>query len=76
MREDQSGDGIESVISKVENFLVQGKLAEAAEELEGGVQGSEAAQVVVEWVRQARNRAVVEQALSLLQSYASSITFS
>lgn len=75
MKEDQSGDGIESVISKVENFLVEGKLAEAADALEGGVRGSQAEEIVIEWVRQARNRAIAEQALSLLQSYATSITF-
>ncbi|XP_020244757.1 MICOS complex subunit MIC60 isoform X1 [Asparagus officinalis] len=73
MREDQSGHGIESVISKVENYLVHGKFAEAAETLEGGVRGSEAEEVIAEWVRQARKRAVVEQALTLLQSYASAI---
>ncbi|XP_010905923.1 MICOS complex subunit MIC60, mitochondrial isoform X2 [Elaeis guineensis] len=75
MKEDQSGAGIESVISKVENFLVEGKLAEAADALEGGVHGSQAEEIVIEWVTQARNRAIAEQALSLLQSYATSITF-
>ncbi|CAL9045235.1 unnamed protein product [Musa banksii] len=72
---EQSGDGIEPVISKVENLLVDGNFVEAAEVLEGGVRGSEAEEVVIEWVRQARNRAVAEQALTLLQSYAMSITF-
>ncbi|URE03649.1 Mitochondrial inner membrane protein [Musa troglodytarum] len=72
---EQSGDGIEPVISKVENLLVDGNFVEAADVLEGGVRGSEAEEVVTEWVRQARNRAVAEQALSLLQSYAMSITF-
>ncbi|KAJ0975105.1 hypothetical protein J5N97_017070 [Dioscorea zingiberensis] len=75
MKEDQSGDSIESLICSVEKFLLEGKLAEAADALEVGVRGSEAAGAVVEWVRQARNRAIAEQALSLLQSYASSITF-
>ncbi|XXG44779.1 hypothetical protein AAC387_Pa02g0041 [Persea americana] len=75
MRENnQSGDGIESVISKVESFLAEGKLAEAADALEGGVSGSQAEEIVVDWVRQARNRAIMEQALSLLQSYATSIS--
>nr|XP_009401080.1 PREDICTED: MICOS complex subunit MIC60 isoform X1 [Musa acuminata subsp. malaccensis] len=72
---EQSGDGIEPVISKVENLLVDGNFVEAADVLEGGVRGSEAEEVVIEWVRQARNRAVAEQALTLLQSYAMSITF-
>ncbi|XP_008812717.2 MICOS complex subunit MIC60-like isoform X1 [Phoenix dactylifera] len=75
MKEDQSGDGIESVISKVENFLLEGKFVEAADSLEAGVRGSQAEEIVLEWARQARNRAIAEQALSLLQSYATSITF-
>ncbi|XP_073004670.1 MICOS complex subunit MIC60, mitochondrial isoform X2 [Typha latifolia] len=75
MKEDQSGDSIESVITRVENLLVDGKLAEAADALEGGVHGSEAEKVVVDWVRQARTRAIADQTLSLLQSYATSITF-
>ncbi|RRT53754.1 hypothetical protein B296_00049637 [Ensete ventricosum] len=72
---EQSGDGIEPVISKVENLLVDGNFVEAADVLEGGVRGSEAEEVVIEWVRQARNRALAEQALTLLQSYAMSINF-
>ncbi|WOK92152.1 MICOS complex subunit MIC60 isoform X1 [Canna indica] len=76
IKEEQSGDGIESIISKVENFLMDGNFAEAADVLEGGVRGSKAEEVVIEWVRQARNRAIAEQALTLLQSYAMSITFS
>lgn len=76
MREDQSGHGIESLISKVEGYLVDGQFVEAAEALEGGVRGSEAEGVIADWVRQARNRAVTEQALSLFQSYAASFTFS
>ncbi|XP_020082052.1 MICOS complex subunit MIC60 [Ananas comosus] len=76
MKEDQLGDGIESVIARVENFLSDGKLAEAAEALEEGVHGSEASEVIVEWVMRARSRAIAEQTLALLQSYATSITFS
>lgn len=75
VKEDQSGQGIESLISKVESLLVEGEIAEAADALEGGVRGSEAEELVAGWVKQARNRAVVEQAHSLLQSYATSITF-
>ena len=75
MREDdQSGDGIESIINRVDNLLVEGKLAEAADTLEGGVSGSQAEEIIGDWVRQARNRAVTEQALSMLQSYATSIS--
>ena len=71
---DQSGDGIESILNKVESYLAEGKLAEAAEVLEESVRGTQASEVVADWVRQARNRAIAEQALTLLQSYASSIS--
>ncbi|XP_062098580.1 MICOS complex subunit MIC60, mitochondrial [Humulus lupulus] len=70
----QSGDGIESLINKVESCLAEGKIAEAADVLEEGVQGSQASEIVGDWVRRARNRAITEQALTLLQSYATSIS--
>ncbi|KAG5041201.1 hypothetical protein JHK85_013677 [Glycine max] len=72
--EDQSGDGIESVINKVEVYLAEGKLAEAADCLEESVRGTQAAEIVAGWVRQARNRAISEQAVLLLQSYANSLS--
>ncbi|XP_014515908.1 uncharacterized protein LOC106773685 isoform X2 [Vigna radiata var. radiata] len=72
--DDQSGDGIESVINKVENYLAEGKLAEAADCLEESVRDTEAAEIVAGWARQARNRAISEQAVLLLQSYASSLS--
>lgn len=71
---DRSGDGIESVINRVESYLAEGKLAEAADVLEEGVKGSQAAEVSSDWVRRVRNRAITEQALTLLQSYATSIS--
>ncbi|ONI02132.1 hypothetical protein PRUPE_6G178900 [Prunus persica] len=71
---DQSGDGIESIINKVESCLAGGKIAEAAEALEEGVKGTQATEVVREWVKRARNRAITDQALTLLQSYATSIS--
>ncbi|KAL6583144.1 hypothetical protein OROMI_005222 [Orobanche minor] len=71
---DESGDGIESLINRVESLLAQGKLCEAADTLENGVKGSEAAAVVHDWVRRARERAITEQALTVLQSYATSIS--
>ncbi|KAG2242864.1 hypothetical protein Bca4012_022410 [Brassica carinata] len=55
---------------KVDNCLAEGKLAEAAAALEEGVKGSKAEEIVNEWVRCARNRAISEQAVTLLQSYA------
>ncbi|KAK1314014.1 hypothetical protein QJS10_CPA06g00601 [Acorus calamus] len=66
--DDQSEDGIESIINRVERFLGEGKLAEAADALEAGIHGSQAEEVASEWVRRARDRAVTDQALSLLQA--------
>ncbi|CAM8950228.1 unnamed protein product [Rhodiola kirilowii] len=67
--------GVDSVISRVEKYLAEGKLIEAADALEEGLQGTQAAEVVEDWVTRARNRAITEQALTLLQSYATSISF-
>lgn len=71
---DPSGDGIESLISRVENFLADGKLTEAADVLQEGVRGSQAEEIIGDWVRQARNRAITEQALTVIQSYATCIS--
>lgn len=73
---DQSGDGIESLINRVESFLADGKLLEAADTLEDGLKGSEASGVVADWVQKARNRAITEQSLSLLHSYATAASLS
>ncbi|XP_058731464.1 MICOS complex subunit MIC60, mitochondrial-like [Vicia villosa] len=73
---DQSGDGIESVINKVESYLAEGKLAEAADCLEESVRDTQAEEIVAGWVKQARNRAISEQAVLFLQSYANSISLS
>ncbi|KAK4759503.1 hypothetical protein SAY87_022634 [Trapa incisa] len=67
-----SGEGIESVISRVESYLAEGRLVDAADTLEEGLKDSEAAEVISSWVKHTRNRAIAEQALSLLQSYATS----
>ncbi|XP_010446526.1 PREDICTED: MICOS complex subunit MIC60 [Camelina sativa] len=67
---DQADGGIETVIKKVDNYLAEGKLAEAAATLEEGVKGSKAEEIVSDWVQRARNRAITEQAVTLLQSYA------
>ncbi|CAN4106472.1 unnamed protein product [Withania somnifera] len=69
----ESGDGIESLINRVESFLAQGKLSEAADALEKGLKDTQAAAIVDDWVKSARNRAITEQALTLLQSYATTI---
>ncbi|XP_009794799.1 MICOS complex subunit MIC60, mitochondrial [Nicotiana tabacum] len=71
---DQSGDGVESLINRVESLLAEGKLSEAADALEKGLKGTQAAGVVDDWVKRARNRAITEQALTLLQSYATTIS--
>lgn len=76
IKEDHSGDGIESLISRVEDLIVDGDLSAAVDALTGGLQGSEAEEIAIEWVKQARKRAIAEQTLTLLHSYASSITFS
>ncbi|GMI99412.1 hypothetical protein like AT4G39690 [Hibiscus trionum] len=71
---DQSGEGIESLISRVDKYLAEGKLAEAAAALEQGVKGSQAEEIVGDWVKRVRNRAITEQALTVLQSYATCIS--
>ncbi|WCJ31824.1 hypothetical protein M5689_013281 [Euphorbia peplus] len=69
-----SGHGIESIISRVEAFLAEGKLAEAANALQEGVKGSKAEEIAGDWVNRAKNRAITEQALSVLQAYAACIS--
>ncbi|KAL6959290.1 hypothetical protein U1Q18_039435 [Sarracenia purpurea var. burkii] len=71
---DQSGDGIESLINRVDSFLAEGKLSEAADTLENGVKDTQAAEVIGDWLRQVRHRAIADQALTLLQSYAISLS--
>lgn len=71
---DQSGDGIESLINRVESLLAEGKLPEAADTLENGVKGTQAAEVINDWLRQVRNRAITEQALTLIRAYTTSIS--
>ena len=75
VEEDPSGDGLESLISRVEDLIVGGDLTAAADALTGGLQGTAAEEAAAEWVKQARKRAIAEQTLTLLHSYASSITF-
>ncbi|KAM0836093.1 hypothetical protein ACQ4PT_062550 [Festuca glaucescens] len=76
IKEDQSGDSVESLISRVEDLIVAGDLSAAADALTGGLHGTEAEEIASEWVNQAKKRAIAEQTLALLHSYASSITFS
>ncbi|KAH9541779.1 hypothetical protein CY35_14G083700 [Sphagnum magellanicum] len=64
------GQGLEALITKVERCLEQNKLLEAADLLEARLKGTEAEHVATEWVHKARNRAVTEQALLMVQSHA------
>jgi len=73
---DNAGDGIESLINKVESLIVDGDLSTAADALEKGLHGTEAEEIATEWVKQARKRAIAEQTLALLHACASSTTFS
>ncbi|CAK9883084.1 unnamed protein product [Sphagnum jensenii] len=70
VREVMGGYGIEAVITKVEKCLENGKLLEAAATLERGLEGTKGEEIVAEWVRQARNRVVAEQALTMVQAHA------
>jgi len=70
VREVMGGYGIEAVITKVEKCLENGKLLEAAATLEKGLEGTKGEEIVAEWVRQARNRVVAEQALTMVQAHA------
>jgi MICOS complex subunit MIC60 len=76
IKEDTSGDGIESLRGRVESLIVDGDLGTAVDTLEGGLHGSEAEEIATELVKQARKRTVAEQTLRLLHACASSITFS
>eukprot|EP00775_Hariotina_reticulata_P007772 gene7772-7970_t len=55
---------------KARLLLQQGKLLAAADALSAAAAGSQAAEVVQEWVQDARARAVADQAVKLLQAYA------
>lgn len=50
------------------------KFAEAADALEEGLTGSQAEEIVVDWVRRARKRAITEKGLAFLQSYATCLS--
>ncbi|KAJ1273017.1 hypothetical protein BS78_06G247900 [Paspalum vaginatum] len=76
IKEDNSGDGIEALINRVESMIVDGDLSTAADALERGLHGSEAEEIATEWVKQARKRALAEQTLALLHACASSTTLS
>jgi mitofilin len=58
------------VITKVENCLADGNLLEAAATLEKGLYGTKGEELVIVWVRQACNRIVAEQAVTMVQARA------
>ncbi len=70
MWDEVDGQGLEALITKVERCLEQNKLLEAADLLEARLKGTEAEHVAAEWVHKARNCAVTEQALLMVQSHA------
>ena len=69
-------DGIDSILSQVQRYLSDGKLVDAADLIEKNVKGTEAEILVADWVKQARNRAVMEQVLLLLQAHATAVASS
>eukprot|EP00250_Pteridium_aquilinum_P003149 c1347_g1_i1 orf=106-2289(+) len=72
----QYSDGMDAVVSQVQRCLTDGKLADAAELLEKGVHGTEAEVFVADWIKCARDRAVMEQILLLVQAHATAIVSS
>ncbi|KAG6546953.1 hypothetical protein Mapa_011569 [Marchantia paleacea] len=67
--ENVGDEGFEVVISKVERYLSEGKLIEAAVVLERAAVGTAAERLATEWARQARNRAIIEQGLQVVQAH-------
>lgn len=67
--ENVGDEGFEVVISKVERYLSEGKLTEAATVLERAAVGTAAERLATEWARQARNRAIIEQGLQVFQAH-------
>ncbi|CAM6087209.1 unnamed protein product [Calypogeia fissa] len=67
--DDVAKGGIETVIGRVERLLAEENLLEAATVLETGVKGTAAEDLGVEWAKQARNRAVIEQGLQALKAH-------
>ncbi|XP_024541708.1 uncharacterized protein LOC9657336 [Selaginella moellendorffii] len=77
VKEDNPDDGgIESVLDQVESLMKDGKLVEAAVVLEQSVEGTEAQSLVMEWAKQARLRAAIEQVNGVLRAHAASISMS
>ena len=75
MKENGSAEnrGIEAALSRAESLLAEGRLNDAAEALEEGVKGTKAEGIVKGWASDARNRAIAEQALEVLQAHSSAL---
>lgn len=72
----QYSDGLDAIVNQVQRFLTDGKLADAADLLEKGVHGTEAEVLAADWIKCARDRAVMEQILLLLQAHATAVASS
>lgn len=72
----QCTDGLDGVIGQVQMFLIDGKLANAADLLEKSVLGTKAESLAADWIKCARERAVMEQMLLLLQAHAAAVASS
>lgn len=70
VREGTGREGVESVISTVEECLAKGELTRAVITLEQGVKGSRAEPFVSDWTSHVRARVIAEQALALIQAHA------
>ncbi|KAK3250894.1 hypothetical protein CYMTET_39751 [Cymbomonas tetramitiformis] len=75
VREDAgSGGSIESTLARVQGLIAADEVVAAAAELEDACKGTAAAPIVGEWVKAARERALVDQTLSVLQAQAITLT--
>lgn len=72
----QYTDGVDGVVSQVQRLLTNERLADAADLLEKAVQGTEAEGLAAHWIECARDRAVLEQMLLLLQAHATAVASS
>ena len=75
MKEDGSkgSRGVEAALARAELLPAEGRLSEAAQALEEGVRGTKAEGVAEVWANDARNRAVAEQALEVLQAHSTAL---
>lgn len=70
------GDGIDRRLAAAQQAVLDGKLLDAAAELEAAAKGTAAAGVVTAWARSVRVRAIAEQSAALLEAHAAAETAS